>query len=697
MAELEIYKIKPWNGSTGSGKENRNIIDENFENLRINLQSNITNLSNKADSFNSTNEPVVYADSLNTIANMDAGGINTYGSIFTDGTGISADKWSIVDNIISSDRKFIKAQIHCLTGGGLKMLIINESTLEVVAEKTFTTITGQVLTITPSSFSEFDFETNTQKLGIYFQNISESNKVIAYKQGDSNKAKAVLVTGASGVLYRPYLISASLVFNEVSNEIVAGSIFTDGTGVTSEKWSIADNVISSDRKFVKAQIHCLTNGGLKMFLINEDTLEVVAEKSFTTVASQILTITPSSFTEFDFDNNVQKLGIYFQNVNEGSRALVFKTGEGNSSKVILSNGIEYRQFNLSIILVTNRPVMSPIVQEVQSLDLRLAILENPPFDIYEAVANNNLVNLPPTEILLTKTLVMPSNRKLIGVLGATILKVADGVSPAISINNVSNVKLQDFLIAGNDGTIDIETTTQGKGTKEEVLNDDGIGINNVIYVNASKLVNVQDVRISQFNGKALHLLNMNHANRYGSKFSVWIDHCYKGIDIDRSSEYLSIVDTRISDCIVAGSCCSGNVLFNNVSTPRNVNGFVWKGARYNTAYVNDSHSNVTGCDFNHCKNYSLIIEGISNGEVFTGLQVFDGKISINNSRGVVISGSELSATKIDVTGDTTALIANSVVFKTYSDGTINYPDIQTKLLLKNNFYIDGSDASAINN
>ena len=128
--------------------------------------------------------------------------------------------------------------------------------------------------------------------------------------------------------------------------------------------------------------------------------------------------------------------------------------------------------------------------------------------------------------------------------------------------------------------------------------------------------------------------------------------CGAGINITRLSEYHDfsnvICTNNLYGCINNG----GNNTFSACSFSANKVGFMIDNEGEKSP--NNSHGTVVGCTFNHCGNnegIAILLHSVSHGFVFTGCQIFYGKIVIKDSVNVVFNALNMGRkTSIDVTG-----------------------------------------------
>lgn len=114
--------------------------------------------------------------------------------------------------------------------------------------------------------------------------------------------------------------------------------------------------------------------------------------------------------------------------------------------------------------------------------------------------------------------------------------------------------------------------------------------------------------------------------------------CGAGINIPHFSEYHEftnmLCDNNLYGCINNG----GNNVFCNCGFNDNETGFLMDNSENQSP--NNSHGSVVGCTFNHNGNnegIAIQVLGCQHGYVFTGCQLFFGKIVVENSVGILFS------------------------------------------------------------
>lgn len=184
----------------------------------------------------------------------------------------------------------------------------------------------------------------------------------------------------------------------------------------------------------------------------------------------------------------------------------------------------------------------------------------------------------------------------------------------------------------------------------------------------------------------------------GLQEGVATDNCYfyrckVGINIAYWSEYHKFSNCVTFQCYYACVNNGGN----NVFTACTFHGVIGLMMRNST---NTAHGSCVGCTFNHIDNMNypetlggglaVDVDGVLTGFVFTGCQIWYGKIKVNNSVGIAFSDCLLGGSpNIEITGNYPAYFSNCIFHQT---PTLSL-NTTTKML---NCYLDSSGAQITN-
>ena len=148
----------------------------------------------------------------------------------------------------------------------------------------------------------------------------------------------------------------------------------------------------------------------------------------------------------------------------------------------------------------------------------------------------------------------------------------------------------------------------------------------------------------------------------------YIYNCDAGINISYYSEYHRISNVSSSYCYYGCVCNGGNCNFDNCNFSGNTVGLLIDNSRGQS--YNNSHGTFTGCTFNHSgqnNGTAIRLLGVSAGEVFTGAQIFFGKIEIDNCIGVRFIGANFGRqTPISVTNSKVVIFSDCTMYDNMS-------------------------------
>lgn len=316
-------------------------------------------------------------------------------------------------------------------------------------------------------------------------------------------------------------------------------------------------------------------------------------------------------------------------------------------------------------------------------------------DIKTLIESGGTIYLGDKTYIINESISVPTDTHIIGS-AKTIIK-SNISTPCFIINGADNVKFENITFYGADSY-----TKPSIPTENDIKNKTGIGAKiGIEFQNISNKAVVSNCIFKNFDNSAIHLRNDNggSANVDGVKVSnCFFDNCFIGVFADKRYEYCQFTDSSFNKCQIGAWCEAGNNIFNSCHFDTNRCGFVLSGLLNS----NEAHSNVGACSFNHNAVCSLFIINVDNAEAFNNCSFFDGKMYIENSYGIIISSSLIAQDAVEIHGGNLIELpkylsfCNNVFSKSYGfDGFIN-PD-NLSLILKNNFYLDGSNSDNINN
>lgn len=316
------------------------------------------------------------------------------------------------------------------------------------------------------------------------------------------------------------------------------------------------------------------------------------------------------------------------------------------------------------------------------------------FDLAKSLLENDEVFVPPGEHYINKTIVVPSNRKIRGIIGKSKLIAYPGFNGALlELKGVNNIEISGITFEGNQKQFSKMSNICSTRTaiREFEGRMTGIGVYISNWTNGCW---IQNCEFRYFGDACIKAVNSG-----GRTFPIRINNVsmtnsYCGID-NYGMEYSPATSVTVTNCIFGMILDAGNQFFSACSFNDNRIG-VYLGSKH----PNNSHGGFAACNFNHSVIYSIFCDGIKNGETFTGCQVFQGDIFLENTSGFIFTGGIIDA-QVFVRGGKTSTISNTGFIKAYGGGKIysNFEGSSSRLLLQNNFFLqeDGTNDDKLNN
>ena len=318
-------------------------------------------------------------------------------------------------------------------------------------------------------------------------------------------------------------------------------------------------------------------------------------------------------------------------------------------------------------------------------------------NLQEYINNNRIVNLLPITYTIESPLIIPSNTKIRGVDGQTVIKAGNGaMTSLILIDDESHISIECVKLEGF-----AKNTTVLTGLAD-VKAKTGIGVQSGIYItDECYYVSISKVYCLFMSRAGIEVGGLT-AFGYIEGVHVdkcWFNSCYIGLFLDAQGEYGQYTDMTMNECQIGLWSDAGNIILSGINSNYNQVGAVFSGL----AGANDTHNTVAASMFNHNTLYSIVCTEMLNGVTFNGCHIFDGNAYVDDSMGFHWIGGILAAA---ITFDRGAaghvgvsMIANTMFFSgSYGSGTITLTGSPSPtVLLKNNYYIGGEDSTALNN
>jgi len=290
-------------------------------------------------------------------------------------------------------------------------------------------------------------------------------------------------------------------------------------------------------------------------------------------------------------------------------------------------------------------------------------------ELIKALGSQNIITLKDGTIEATATINVPAGKTIKGSKNA-ILKAGFGVDVVIKLTGL-NVCLEGFTIIGNGANVDINSTSKINNPIDIEQNPTNLGTGiGVLCEKASG--DIKNLRITNFDRSGIELgqtlLETGDFPIGINITGVVCENNYFGIRTIYLGEYSRFSDVHCLRNVCGISVVSGNIAVSNSHFTQNRIG-AHVGGKYGSipaADTNNAHGGFANCFFNHNSLRGLYVVNITNAQVFSNCNFFDGIIDFVNSIGVCVTGS-LIASEIKCTSNTSQLsMITNCVFR--SDG-----------------------------
>lgn len=471
-----------------------------------------------------------------------------------------------------------------------------------------------------------------------------------------------------------------------SSETIAGSAKNDkllydeiNTGVaqeipqgySSQTWNIPlstgwryydSRCIVTDVNALSA-INIVTNnsGSIKILAIGLDGFEIHSETKTAIAGVNV----------FEFSNKTILQGLSFYVGVE----LIAGGAEMKSSTTIPPGGTELWTESG---VVNWRIITYPFAYSIELIDggikgkinILQSIIKSNPTNIQVELSKNPKLSLDGKVFIIEETINIPSGTHLDGVFGKTILKAGSSlVGNVINIENKEDVKITNIIIEGNmdNYAYDMNGIISGVGIVDnfdEALTNTYLGSVNGIQVKNSEKVILDSLEFRNLDGVALKVDRVGRDYIYGMKTSkIFINNCYKGIETINEHEFSNYSDIMVSLCQIGVDVSSGNLNFANLIITRCRIGHILREG------FNNAHGIFSNAEIKHHQLAGVLIDNVSNGQLYSGLQMQYADLVIRNSKGIFIPDLFFTDAKIECTGGTGKNIIDN--FFAFGTPTIN--------------------------
>lgn len=273
--------------------------------------------------------------------------------------------------------------------------------------------------------------------------------------------------------------------------------------------------------------------------------------------------------------------------------------------------------------------------------------------IQENLSKYGRITLDAKEFIIEDTIYVPSGATLDGVFGKSILKKGSSlIGDIINIENKEDVRISNIRFLGNQTTYSYGMNGINSGVGiisdfDEAIASTYQGVNNGINVNNSERVVLDSLQFHNLNGIGLKVEQVGKNYIHGMKSSkLFFYNCYKGIDASDEHEFSSYSDLMISLCQIGLDIASGNLnVANPIITRCRVGHILREG-------FNNAHGIFSNAEIKHHQLAGILIDNVTNGQLYSGLQMQYADLVIRNSKGIFIPDLFFTDGKIECSGGT---------------------------------------------
>lgn len=258
-----------------------------------------------------------------------------------------------------------------------------------------------------------------------------------------------------------------------------------------------------------------------------------------------------------------------------------------------------------------------------------------------------------------KNLEMPDGTQIIGSgYGTRIICI--GTTDGYAIKPGDYCKVGDCHIVGALSSISLSSTVggrhgilwQGNYTEDETP------------AHQPKKAILENLWIDHFTGGAITCYDTGFGTfNCIEATNIYCENCNVGINLSYWSEFHKFTNVRTPSCYYGCINNGGNNVFVNCDFSTCKLAYLMDNSQSQSP--NNSHGSCIGCVFNHTDSNSGVgikILNCPNGYIFNGCQIFYSQIQIEDSNGIVISGSNFGNTNciITINGGGAILFANNM-------------------------------------
>ncbi|AYD48190.1 right-handed parallel beta-helix repeat-containing protein [Arachidicoccus soli] len=356
---------------------------------------------------------------------------------------------------------------------------------------------------------------------------------------------------------------------------------------------------------------------------------------------------------------------------------------------------------------TGTATVSSITSYILPLYIEIQRNGNPPIylltkgaanadELLNTIAAQNEIIVGEGIFVITSTIQVRSGMTFRGIPGRTIIKPAPGLDLLFNLDGITDVSFKGIKLQGNAANTNMTTSgiiMPSPGiidSDSDALNKVNIGTSKGMHFNACERVLVEHCEISNFDSHGIENLLSGKNFEYGVKIlNNYIHDNYLGIETDDEAEYSNYSTNSITRNQIGVYCNSGNVKWSQNQLDKNRVGFVLNNG------TNSAHGSITGGSINHCSLFAIVANGVANGQLINGVNIWYGTNRFINCQGLNIVGCLSGNTNWEFDGGKVNMIANGMFI---GGGIVqNLNGNTSNVKMKNNFYADGTDSTSINN
>lgn len=321
-------------------------------------------------------------------------------------------------------------------------------------------------------------------------------------------------------------------------------------------------------------------------------------------------------------------------------------------------------------------------------------------DLQTKITAGGTVKLANRNYIIDTQLEVPSNCHIIGG-GKTVMYLGTGTgSTAIfHLDNKENVQISGINFQGQTS---ITPGTPGSTTNPSVMDVAELrsrsleGTRRAIYIENGDRNNVIENCVFQgFNLAGVHFYRSHDTHFQHAK----ITNCqffrnWYGLLLDVRSEFTNVTNCSFNRNKVGVFVAGGNNVFGDNHYDGNEVGFCVCSYRGENA----DHGSSCNCTHNHNTVYGIAVVDAGSGFLFANNNHYEGGIMLCHSQGVQIINSKITVPVTDEEHGNYGMnsITNSMFSTHYQFDPTGFNQ-NDKLLLKNNCWLNGDDASNLNN